>query len=57
MEDNELVLAMLGVFVAAVMLVAGGLFLITREEPVAPERPVPTVVSWIHREKDQRVYV
>ena len=46
MEDEDLFLAMLGLSLAAVMLVAGGLFLITREEPLAPPaRPIPALMS------------
>jgi hypothetical protein len=47
MEERELVWAMLGVGIAAVMLVAGLLFLVTREVPVAPPQPIPTVTSFI----------
>ena len=46
MEDNDLFLAMLGLAVAAVMLVAGGLFLIGRQEAGgSPTQPIPAVIS------------
>jgi hypothetical protein len=49
MEDNDLFLAMLGAFLAAVMLVAGGLFLIANYEPAGPlQQPVPVGISWLH---------
>jgi len=44
MEDEDLFLAMAGLLFAAVGLVTG-LFLITRDEQVAPARPIPPVVS------------
>jgi hypothetical protein len=48
MDDNDLFLAMLGVFLAAVMLVAGGLFLIANYEPAGPlQQPVPVGISWL----------
>jgi hypothetical protein len=46
MEDDDLFLAMLGLAITGVMLVAGGLFLIARpetEEPVT--QPIPAVIS------------
>ena len=46
MEDNDLFLAMFGLAIAAVMLVAGGLFLIAKPETPEPiTRPVPAVIS------------
>jgi len=49
MEDNDLFLAMLGALLAAVMLVAGVLFLIANYEPAAPlQQPVPVGISWLH---------
>ena len=47
MEDNDLFLAMLGVAIAAVMLVAVGLFIITRQDAAQPatQMPVPAVTS------------
>jgi len=48
MEERDLVWAMLGVGIAAVMLVAGLLLLVTREEPIGPPQPVPTVTSFIY---------
>ena len=39
-EPNDLVLAMLGLLVAAIMLVAGALYLITTPDPI-PTRTAP----------------
>jgi hypothetical protein len=50
MEDDDLFWAMLGVTIAAVMLVAGGLFLIARPETGEPAMPpIPAAVSSLHR--------
>lgn len=45
MDDDDLFLAMLGLAIAAVMLVAGALFLIARHETGEPvTQPVPAVI-------------
>jgi hypothetical protein len=49
MEDNDLFLAMLGLTVAAVMLVAGGLFLANHKPAEPSPQPVPAVISSLHR--------
>ena len=45
-EPNDLVLAMLGLVMAAIMLVAGALYLITTPDPI-PTRAAPPVVQVI----------
>ena len=46
MDDlHDLVLAMLGVAVAGVMLVAGGLYLVTRPDPHEINSEPPAVVT------------
>ena len=46
MDDlHDLVLAMFGVAVAAVMLVAGGLYLVTRPDPPEIDSESPAVVT------------
>jgi hypothetical protein len=47
-DSNDLILAMLALAITAVMLVAGGLYLITRPEPTQPHAapPAAIVTSW-----------
>ncbi|MCK1638653.1 hypothetical protein IVA95_13845 [Bradyrhizobium sp. 157] len=43
-DPNDLVLAMLGLAMAAIMLVAGALYLIMTPDPI-PTRPAPPAVQ------------
>ncbi|WP_197427208.1 hypothetical protein [Bradyrhizobium retamae] len=42
-DPNDLVLAMLGLVIAAIMLVAGALYLINAPDPIPTHRPPPAV--------------
>jgi hypothetical protein len=44
-DPYDLVLAMFGLAVAAVMLVAGELYLVTRPDPPAKYTPPPAVIT------------
>ncbi|MEH2592478.1 hypothetical protein V1273_006317 [Bradyrhizobium sp. AZCC 1721] len=42
-DPNDLVLAMLGLVIAAIMLVAGALYVINAPDPIPTHRPPPAV--------------
>jgi hypothetical protein len=44
-DPYDLVLGMFGMAIAAVMLVAGELYLVTRTDPPQPHTPPPSVVT------------
>ena len=44
-DDSDLVLGMLALAVAALLLVAGELYLVTRPEPPQTQPPAPPVVT------------
>jgi hypothetical protein len=44
-DDSDLVLGMLALAVAALLLVAGELYLVTRPEPPQTQPPAPSVVT------------
>jgi uncharacterized membrane protein len=44
-DPNDLVLAMLGLVIAAIMLVAGALYLINAPDPIPTHRAAPPAVQ------------